>query len=348
MATYKVIQDVEAEDHILGPLTLRQFIYGLVTVFLGYMSFLAIAKNFLIVLPILVPPAALAGFFAFPFKRDQPTEVWALAKLRFMVKPRRRLWNQSGVKELVSITVPKKPEKPLTNGLTPDEVRNRLQALAETIDSRGWVVKNVTVMPGGGIEPGYEGDRLLDLGSIPKPVPDYEVTPDDDILDEQSRVSSLMSNMIEESSHKYHQHLVDSLKTPQPKFVPDWFTPQSERQLSSELKRRSSFSNIAITNMHNSLHVNTPAIKTVRGISARHESPIPALPPQPPVASASNQTGAPAVVATQPSTQQTAQPPITTDPAILNLVYNDDLNIATLAHEANRNRPPDEVVINLH
>ncbi|MGH7158305.1 MAG: PrgI family mobile element protein [Candidatus Saccharimonadales bacterium] len=28
MATYKVIQDIEAEDKILGPLTLRQFIYA--------------------------------------------------------------------------------------------------------------------------------------------------------------------------------------------------------------------------------------------------------------------------------------------------------------------------------
>ena len=30
MATYKVIQDIEAEDKLLGPLTLRQFIYAAV------------------------------------------------------------------------------------------------------------------------------------------------------------------------------------------------------------------------------------------------------------------------------------------------------------------------------
>ena len=28
MATYKVIQDIEAEDKLIGPLTLRQFIYA--------------------------------------------------------------------------------------------------------------------------------------------------------------------------------------------------------------------------------------------------------------------------------------------------------------------------------
>ena len=33
MATYKLIQDIEAEDHILGPLSLREFIFGLIGAF---------------------------------------------------------------------------------------------------------------------------------------------------------------------------------------------------------------------------------------------------------------------------------------------------------------------------
>ncbi len=32
MATYKVIQDIEAEDKLLGPLSLRQFIYAVIVV----------------------------------------------------------------------------------------------------------------------------------------------------------------------------------------------------------------------------------------------------------------------------------------------------------------------------
>ncbi len=31
MATYKVLQDIEAEDKLLGPLTLKQFIFAVVT-----------------------------------------------------------------------------------------------------------------------------------------------------------------------------------------------------------------------------------------------------------------------------------------------------------------------------
>ncbi|MGH7193938.1 MAG: PrgI family protein, partial [Candidatus Saccharimonadales bacterium] len=102
MATYKLIQDIEAEDHILGPLTLRQFIFAMLAAFCLYICFIAVTKHFPVLLAIFLPPALFFTFFAFPWGRDQPTEVWALAKLRFFFKPRKRIWNQSGLKELVT------------------------------------------------------------------------------------------------------------------------------------------------------------------------------------------------------------------------------------------------------
>jgi len=39
MATYKVIQDIEAEDKLLGPMTLRQFIYAVIVVVMGFVAF---------------------------------------------------------------------------------------------------------------------------------------------------------------------------------------------------------------------------------------------------------------------------------------------------------------------
>ena len=143
MATYKLIQDIEAEDKILGPLTLRQFIFALITVFFGYLCFLVLTKGAAFMLVVFLPPMVFFGFFALPLGRDQPTEVWALAKLRFLFKPRTRIWNQSGVKELVTITAPKKIERHLTKGYTQTEVDSRLHALADTIDSRGWELGEV-------------------------------------------------------------------------------------------------------------------------------------------------------------------------------------------------------------
>src|SRR5579872_7330594 len=110
MASYKLIQDIEAEDHIIGPLTLRQFIFALIAAFCVYLSIVAIEKKAVVLVLFFGPFSLIFSFFAFPWRRDQPTEIWALARLRFMFIPRRRLWDQTGVKQLVKITVPKKLE----------------------------------------------------------------------------------------------------------------------------------------------------------------------------------------------------------------------------------------------
>ena len=107
MATYKVIQDVEAEDKLVGPLSLRQFIYAGIAALCIYLTVLSTTKHAGFMAIFFVPIALFTGFFAFPWGRDQPTEIWALAKIRFMLKPRKRIWDQTGVKELVTITVPK-------------------------------------------------------------------------------------------------------------------------------------------------------------------------------------------------------------------------------------------------
>src|SRR6185436_5119251 len=141
MATYKVLQDIEAEDKLLGPLTLKQFIFAAVACILLFIQFkivttggpAAIKAVFLIVFFV---PTLVFGFMAAPIGREQPNEIWLLARLRFMFKPRKRIWDQNGINDLVTITAPKKIERHLTNGLSQNEVESRLEALANTLDSR--------------------------------------------------------------------------------------------------------------------------------------------------------------------------------------------------------------------
>ena len=215
MSTYKVIQDIEAEDKLVGPLSFRQFIYGLIAAFLFYICFICLTKGIAFGLIFFLPPALFCTFFAFPFMQDQPTEIWALAKIRFYFKPRKRVWNQSGVKELVTITVPKRVEIRRTDGLSQLEVKSRLKALADTIDSRGWAIKNVAanayVRPGM-INPGDTGDRLLSITSMPQPVPDYDVADSNDILDDQSSpLAQQFTDMIQTSTTKHRQKLLEDL-----------------------------------------------------------------------------------------------------------------------------------------
>lgn len=192
MATYKVLQDIEAEDKLIGPLTLKQFIFAIITVVLGFVAFLFGRINIILAVPWSIP-MLFFGFMASPIGRDQPNDVWLAARIRFLIKPRKRKWDQSGMQELVTITAPKKVEIQRTNGLNQVQVRSRLSALSSTLDSRGWAVKNVNVNLY--TQPGYDqvqndSERLIDISTIAAPeVPNVDVRADDDILDP-------MNNMI--------------------------------------------------------------------------------------------------------------------------------------------------------
>lgn len=216
MATYKVLQDVEAEDKLVGPLSLRQFIYAAITAFFGWLSFFALTRNVPFLLFFFVPPALFTGFLAVPWHGDQPTEVWAIAKLRFFMKPRKRVWDQSGAKELVTITVPKRVEKSLTNGLSQIEVNSRLRALADTIDSRGWVVKNTNVNMLNASQTAFvASDRLVDASSLPQDVSNVDVRASDDILDVgANRVAQNFDTMISNAAATQRQQLMQQMQAP--------------------------------------------------------------------------------------------------------------------------------------
>lgn len=355
MATYKVIQDIEAEDKLLGPLTLRQFIYAGIVVILGFVCFqLAVHNAILLTLPFL-PIIGFFGMLAAPFGHDQPNEVWLLAKIRFALKPRKRIWDQSGLKELVTITVPKKIEHALTDGLTQSEVKSRLQALANTIDSRGWAVKNV------GMNLGIQTtDRLVDVGSLPQEVPAYEVYASDDMLDEiNNPTAQQLGAMINQSSQAHRQAIMTTVQnggqpasqaptdywfmnsqpqpapgyaafSPSPVIAPGTTPAKSNKAADTGAEEAALLEKLHEEQTHMSdAYGNTRVLRPRSQQQTADDSATPA--PQPP---------------NQPA--QTNQPQ--SNPVIAQLASNDDLNISTLAREANKAQQGDdgEVIISLH
>jgi hypothetical protein len=402
MAQYKVIQDIEAEDKILGPLTLRQFIYGLISAFFLYICFLLITKGVAFMVIFFLPPALFTGFFAFPFGKDQSTEVWALAKIRFLIKPRKRIWDQSGVKDLVTITVPKRIERVLTDGLSQTEVQSRLQALANTIDSRGWAVKNVNVNLYSQPSPlvADTSDRLIDINSMPRDVPNIDVQAADDIMDEHSNpIAHQFEQMIEASALNHRKQLVNELNdiraeekakaTGQPNDY--WFMHQApaptnlpadqtifnaspvvhpggqditvaapesveEHQLAEKIKTEHETHKITYPHLRTiqplkaevvekpePAHLNTPRIGLDQTIFKDPSAVIPAgasSVSQVAAQYSSSKVQAPITDTTQPAqtadlqTVQAVTPPH--NAAIMNLANNNDLNVSTLAREANK------------
>lgn len=219
MASYKVIQDIEAEEKLLGPLTLHQFIYAGVSATCLFLTYFVFARGVGFLAIIFLPPAIVSGFLAFPWGRDQPTEIWALAKIRFFLKPRKRIWDQSGVKELVTITAPKREVIDYTGGLSQREVKSRLTALAEMIDSHGWAIKGAPApfaSPVATSQPAAS-DRLVAANFSTQAGPPDNIRAAEDMLDEQNNPNARrLTSMVEASSQARRQKIIDELSQPQP------------------------------------------------------------------------------------------------------------------------------------
>jgi hypothetical protein len=211
MATYKVLQDIEADDKLIWNLSFRQFVYSLVAAVFIYISYIFIVHKIWFAITLTAPIAFFFGFLAFPFLKDQPTEVWALAKLRFLFKIQKRIWNQDGAINLVTITAPKKIEKDRTNGLSQNEVKSRLETLASTLDSRGWAIKNIATNRVTSFGLNNDADRLINIDALNDQAIESEVHDFEDILDSSNSSYKKFQDLVDKNTLNKRQRLIDSL-----------------------------------------------------------------------------------------------------------------------------------------
>lgn len=140
MATYKVPQDVEAEDRLLGPFTFRQFIYLLIAAIAG-----ALAAALFQIFPLLaILPLPVIIFFlilALPLKKDQPMETYLAAIVSFYMKPNKRFWCPGQGETTIQITAPKIVEKSRTRDISEEEASHRLSFLSNLVDSEGYAIR---------------------------------------------------------------------------------------------------------------------------------------------------------------------------------------------------------------
>lgn len=131
---YKVPQNIDLEDKIVGPLTLIQFLYvigGGVIVYLLYMYL----KSSLLFWVIGIPVALVALALAFLKIQDQPLSHFMKAGLVFLSRPRKRLWLRHGVMTPVVYAAPKKKNVTVVTPKRRIE-KSELDQLAEMLDTR--------------------------------------------------------------------------------------------------------------------------------------------------------------------------------------------------------------------
>ena len=374
---YKVPQDVEAEDKFLGPLSFKQFLFFGGTAICGYITFLMITKHIWVLMPVFALPTIVFGILAFPWSKEQPSELWLAAHIRFYFINRKRIWDQSGMKDLVTITAPKREVHSLTDGLTQDEVKNRFNALASVVDSRGWAIKNLSGTSSRLLD--QESDRLVTVANTVPSESEVIISQTADIMDESSNpLAQQFDNMIADSKTKHRQNTLSmieearqmssggaGLSMPLPTLNPKQIAqspvvPAPNIQTQSPLPQLATFQNQTIvspTQDSSSAPIpvpsSPPAIKTedeqelLQKVHAQQQQE----------AILKQQSHLKTI---QPISAQQAPPvndlnPVLNpglapvDPAILELSRNDDLNVDTIARQANKGKLEDEeVIIELH
>jgi hypothetical protein len=179
MGQYKVPQDVEAEDKLIGWLSFRQLIYAGIGIGASAMCFFF----FQIFPPLALVPLPVAILFiilTLPLRKDQPMETYLIAVVRFYLKSKIRRWDPDGVPSYVEIVTPLQEERRLSKDFTPDTAQERLDYLARIMDSRGWAYKQIDGVP-------YGQNLSSDVAA--------EATTAVDVMDEHSSLSQSFANL---------------------------------------------------------------------------------------------------------------------------------------------------------
>ncbi len=141
MATYKVPQDVEADDKLLGPFSFKQFIFLLIAVGSGALAYF-LSK---ILLPLFIIPLPVTIFFlvlALPLKKDQPMEIYLAAIVSFYVKPRKKIWDPDGIINNIEFDNQIIKEDLHNTQLSYQEANAQIDVLTKVVDTQGMSIIN--------------------------------------------------------------------------------------------------------------------------------------------------------------------------------------------------------------
>jgi hypothetical protein len=137
---YKVPQNVDIEDRVIGNLSLRQFIILLMGIGLLLVLYFILVGPFRIIFwlfALIIGSVTIA--FAFVKYGDQKLEIFVMSALKTFTNPRLRVWKKDEeTNREIPEQVAKAPEekKPPKKSLA--EAKNDLENLAQLVDSGGY------------------------------------------------------------------------------------------------------------------------------------------------------------------------------------------------------------------
>lgn len=216
MATYKVPQNVEAEDKLIGFLSFRQFIFIIVAIMCSAAAWFSGQVNILLAIPFILP-GTLFFILGLYQPKDQPVETKLVAMVNFFFRPRKRIWNRDGISEHLIITAPKKIEVQRSDHRSRAEVRSQLKTLAQIVDTRGWSSKKAEIqLPGssGTISISPADDRLMDFTQLQSSQNEaVDIHQNDDVMDDQfNQTAQRLGHLADEATKAVHERALQSFK----------------------------------------------------------------------------------------------------------------------------------------
>ena len=304
MAEYKVAQDVEAEDKLIGPFSFRQFIYLIIAAVAVALAW-GLGQVFIGLAVIPLPVIIFFTVLALPLRKDQPMEVYVAAIISYRLKPRKRVWSPDGIESLIEITVPKAVDEHLTKDLSQMETEKRLSYLADIADTKGWSIRHTT-----------------------EPTPNSSMVPDQyyaaqqtvSTLDEDSGVARKFDAMISRADQERHDRIIQNM----------YYQAQTQAPTPQPTTNQAPNDNVGDTAVQNDEHL--PKFNPYPTI---HQSVIQ------PTSQQSNTTANNPIQASSTEPTKPAEPTANTSATaasddIISLANNSGLSIAALQHEVDR------------
>jgi hypothetical protein len=202
MAVHSVPQNVEAEDQVIGFLSLKQLIFTIIAIGFCYLTYFFFVNVHPLAAIIWLPFDLFFLVMGLYRRKDQPADVFLASAIGFYLKPKVRIWSQDGYEERVVITAPPIVEKQYTKNFTGEEAMGRLSRLSLMMDSRGWESKRATDWQNQDLVESAESSRIVDKQEVAQAqgtdAETYTQPPDQ--YDENSRVGQEFEQRIQKST----------------------------------------------------------------------------------------------------------------------------------------------------
>lgn len=213
MGQYKVPQDVEAEDKILGPLSLRQFIYVVIGIAWAGLMWLLLNKLIVVMIIAILPVTGFFILMGFGRRQEQSFENYFVAAVKFLLEPRVRMWQ----KDLSQDRMIRKEEKPPEIIPLKNVSKGSLERLAMVMDTHGSQKGPALQLDDETNQAIGYSQRVIDpsqiantqqLAQTSQPI----ATPKDDVLDTASQRGEQVNQLLENVEASIHDQALQNVR----------------------------------------------------------------------------------------------------------------------------------------